>query len=493
METFSDLEILEDLGRKGAIGLFRCRDEEGRLRLLRVDYATPAGARLSPLLREYEALKTIRHANLARPLFWTVSDGQLGLVYPWIEGEDLRERLEKTGPMSHHDAAAAVLEIASGLHCLHSNRLCHLDIKPENIIVARNRLVISDYGNMADADSVAPLQQLSLPYSAPEVLDPALGAAGARSDIWSCGVLLWELIHGSMDFPYSPSQANADGRYSWREAACFMRPDVRGLPDGIVRALKGCLLFAVEGRMEAAGLSSVLQQFLKGAPEKPAREDAQAGAGRRPAPPSRPPGAQSREKKLPPLHGPRDLVREFGILKEEAYARGDDASRFYELGVVAAEGLWYDEAVSAFEKAIALSKRHPPAEQRLAALKLAGRPSDRIMRCVERDCGKEWRLTLEEQTRFLRAGLKPPARCGPCRQARREQRLASPWGFVKFYKSADGFGFITRKDQPGADVYFHISHWQPPEQPRCGDAVDFVLVQDNRGQHAEKVVRKSGQ
>ncbi len=494
METFSDLEILENLGRKGAIGLFKCRDERGRLSLLRVDYATPADARKSPLWRQYEALKSIRHANLAGPLFWTVSDGKLGLVYPWIEGEDLRERLEKSGPMSPPDAAAAMLEIASGLHCLHSNGLCHLDIKPENIIVARNRLVISDYGSMADAASVAPLQQLSLPYSAPEVLDPELGTAGVRSDIWSCGVLLWELIRGSMEFPYSPSEANAADRYSWREAACYCRPDVSDLPDAIVRALKGCLLVAVEGRMEAAGLSSVLQQFLSGASASAPRDHAGATGGSQPVPPARPPGPGSRDKKLPPLKGPRDLYAEREEALQAVRAAGDDARPYYRLGLVLAEGLWHDEAIEAFRAAIRLSKRHPPAEQSLAALQLAGRPASRLLRCKERGCGHEFTLTIEEQQRFVRAGLAPPARCAACRQARRQQSHAgAPWGFVKFYKNANGFGFIARQDTAGADVYFHISNWVSPDPPRSGDAVEFVLVQDNRGQHAEKVVRKSGQ
>lgn len=125
---------------------------------------------------------------------------------------------------------------------------------------------------------------------------------------------------------------------------------------------------------------------------------------------------------------------------------------------------------------------------------LAGRPASRLLRCKERGCGHEFTLTIEEQQRFVRAGLAPPARCAACRQARRQQSHAgAPWGFVKFYKNANGFGFIARQDTAGADVYFHISNWVSPDPPRCGDAVEFVLVQDNRGQHAEKVVRKSGQ
>lgn len=486
MDSFSDLNILEYLGQRGAIGVYKSRDDRGRPGLLRVDRDTPADPRLSPLYREYELLKDVKHRNLARPIFWTVSSGRLGLVYPWIEGADLRTRLERQGPMEPRDAVAAILDIAAGLHCLHSNGLCHLDIKPENVICASGRFVICDYGCLAEIASITPRTELSLPYSAPEVLDPGLGHVGSRSDIWSCGVILWELLHGSMDFPYAPPGSGDADRYSWREAACTFRLDFSAFPDPIARALRGCLSVATEGRFEAAGLSDVLQDFVR---PRAAHDGPGGSAGLatgQPSPAGGSPRAATSEKKLPPLKGPRDLEQEFDAMQEEARSGEKDASFYYSLGQLAAEGLWYDQAIKALETAIKFSKRHPPAEQRLAALKLAGRPTDRIVRCRERDCGAEWRLTLEEQKRYLRAGLKPPARCGACRKARREQRSARPWGYVKFYSKARGFGFIVRHDS-GGEIFFHIDQWRSEEEPHSGQRVEFAAVQDGRGVHAEQV------
>lgn len=131
-------------------------------------------------------------------------DGVLYLDMRLVEGEDLRARLRRTGPMSPADAVAIVEQVAAALDAAHAAGLAHRDVKPENVLVtASDFAYLVDFG-IAHQGADTHLTQAgtaigSLAYMAPEQLDGV--AAGPVSDVYSLAAVTFEALTGTPPFP----------------------------------------------------------------------------------------------------------------------------------------------------------------------------------------------------------------------------------------------------------------------------------------------------
>jgi serine/threonine protein kinase len=122
------------------------------------------------------------------------------LIMEYIDGETLQERLNRSGSIGYKEVVPYFLGLADGIQYLHQNKIVHLDIKPENILLARDgRILLTDFGIAATEDSIdttAPLREPygSLAYTAPERLRGEL--SDGRSDLYSFGMVLYAMSHG---------------------------------------------------------------------------------------------------------------------------------------------------------------------------------------------------------------------------------------------------------------------------------------------------------
>ncbi len=154
-------------------------------------------------IQEAKAAATFDHPNICALYGIEQVAGQTFLVMSYIEGKTLKERIEE-GPVSFDDVHRIATEAAEGLREAHRQGIIHRDIKPSNILLGVNgRTVITDFGLAWFAG------QESNSRTGPSVGTPAYMSpeqfrgegAGERSDIWSLGVAVYEMITGRLPFP----------------------------------------------------------------------------------------------------------------------------------------------------------------------------------------------------------------------------------------------------------------------------------------------------
>jgi len=153
-------------------------------------------------LREVELASNLTHPHIV-PVFAAGGvDCYLYYVMPYIEGESLRHRLERDGRLPLADALRIAGDVADALGYAHANGIIHRDIKPENILLSGGHAVVADFG-IARAISAAgqtALTQTGQPIGSMNYMSPeqafGSGALDARTDIYSLGCVLFEMLTG---------------------------------------------------------------------------------------------------------------------------------------------------------------------------------------------------------------------------------------------------------------------------------------------------------
>jgi TolB-like protein len=215
--------VERELGRGGMATVYLARDQRHHrpvaLKVLGADLAAALGARR--FLREIETAANLSHPHVL-PLFDSgEADGQLYYVMPYVEGETLRERLAREGPLPVADAVRLVRELADALGYAHAHGVVHRDLKPENVLLSGGHAVVADFG-IAKALAAATLggpgiavgtgtagtgTAIGTPaYMAPEQVaaDPA---TDHRADLYALGLIAYELLAGAHPFGGRATQA----------------------------------------------------------------------------------------------------------------------------------------------------------------------------------------------------------------------------------------------------------------------------------------------
>jgi tetratricopeptide (TPR) repeat protein len=159
---------------------------------------------LARFIQEAELAAAIRHSNVVRLLEASVLDHHPFLVYEYLPGGSLRQRL-LTGPLAIPDAVNIILECLSGLEACHVRGIVHRDLKPENILFdATGRAQVGDLGMAKDYGSTAPLTQTGMILGTPRYMSPEQWrgeAAVVASDIYAIGLIFYEMLCGCLPFP----------------------------------------------------------------------------------------------------------------------------------------------------------------------------------------------------------------------------------------------------------------------------------------------------
>jgi TolB-like protein/Flp pilus assembly protein TadD len=157
-------------------------------------------------LREIEVTARLNHPHILPLLDSGEADGLLFYVMPFVEGESLRERLDREKQLSVEDAVQIAAEVADALGFAHDHDVLHRDIKPENILFEGGHAVVADFG-LALAITAAGgrrLTETGIAVGTPEYMSPeqASGerALNERSDLYSLGCVLYEMLAGEPPF-----------------------------------------------------------------------------------------------------------------------------------------------------------------------------------------------------------------------------------------------------------------------------------------------------
>lgn len=169
-------------------------------------------AQIGQLLREAQLASSLVHPHIVSVFDHFIEDGDGYIVMEWLDGQTLREWLQSENRLSLAKIKQIMAQVGDALQYAHRQGVVHRDIKPENIIYDNGQATVLDFGiahtndraGAADVGKAAGTAR----YVAPEVLTG--GEVDVRSDVFSLGVVLYELL--TLDYPYSASVILA--RYS---------------------------------------------------------------------------------------------------------------------------------------------------------------------------------------------------------------------------------------------------------------------------------------
>jgi eukaryotic-like serine/threonine-protein kinase len=181
------------------------------VKVLRPELAAVIGA--ERFLAEIKLTANLQHPHIL-PLFDSgEAESFLFYVMPFIEGESLRDRLQREKQLPVADAVRIATEVASALDYAHRHGVVHRDIKPENILLHDGRALVADFGIALAASkaSGSRMTETGMSLGTPHYMSPeqAMGEREitARSDVYSLGAMLYEMLTGDPPFTGSTAQA----------------------------------------------------------------------------------------------------------------------------------------------------------------------------------------------------------------------------------------------------------------------------------------------
>src|SRR5882762_1010265 len=214
--ALADRYALErELGRGGMAVVFLARDPRHdravAIKVLRHEIAAALGA--ERFLREIQIAAKLHHPHIL-PLYDSGAAGDLlYYVMPYVEGESLRQRLDRETQLPLDDALAITRQVAGALAYAHSHDVVHRDIKPENILLESGEAVVADFGiaRAITAASGDKLTHTGIAIGTPLYMSPEQAAGGGaidgRSDLYSLGCVLYEMLAGHPPFFGGTAQA----------------------------------------------------------------------------------------------------------------------------------------------------------------------------------------------------------------------------------------------------------------------------------------------
>jgi serine/threonine protein kinase/Flp pilus assembly protein TadD len=256
-------EILGVLGQGGMGAVYKARDRELdrliALKVIRPELATDP-AILQRFKQELILSRNVTHKNVVRIYDLGEAEGIRFISMEYVDGEDLRTILRREGKLSPKDAIAVVEQVCRALDSAHSEGVIHRDLKPQNIMRDKHgRIVVMDFG-LARSLGDSGLTQTGAIVGTMEYMSPEQALGGTldqRSDIFSVGLIFYELLTGKA--PYEADTAIASLMKRTREQARSASDVEASVPRSLSAIVSRCLERELANRYHSA--VELLQQL----------------------------------------------------------------------------------------------------------------------------------------------------------------------------------------------------------------------------------------
>jgi serine/threonine protein kinase/Tfp pilus assembly protein PilF len=246
--------IDRELGRGGMSSVFLAQDCKHRrsvaIKVLHPELAASMGA--ERFLQEIEVAARLSHPHIL-PLFDSGSvQDLLYYVMPYVEGESLRERLDREQQLPVEEALHHAKSIAAAIDYASRQGIVHRDIKPENIMLYEGEAMVMDFGiaKAASAIGAETLTQTGMVVGTPAYVSPEQAAGESnldgRSDQYSLACVLYEMLTGERPFAGASPAALMSKRFS--ETPRPLRDLRAGIPDAVERAIAKAMALEPVGR-----------------------------------------------------------------------------------------------------------------------------------------------------------------------------------------------------------------------------------------------------
>jgi eukaryotic-like serine/threonine-protein kinase len=280
-DVIADRYELEELcGSGGMSSVFRARDVQldrsVAIKILHERYVDDPEY-VERFRREARAVARLSHPNIVTVIDRGEDDGRQYIVFEHVDGENLKELVGRTGRLSLRHAVELTLAVADGLAFAHERGLVHRDVKPQNVLLSREGDVkVTDFGIARSLDVEHGVTQTGTVLGTGEYLAPEQASGkpvSPATDVYSLGVVLWELLVG--DVPFSGENFVAVALRHVNEplpSLSRLRPDV---PPRLAAAVERALAKDPAHRFSSmAALASELRACLAELDRTPVEDDA---------------------------------------------------------------------------------------------------------------------------------------------------------------------------------------------------------------------------
>jgi eukaryotic-like serine/threonine-protein kinase len=200
-------QILGPLGAGGMANVYHARDlnlqREVAIKILRDDLV-PDAALQARFLLEARAAANLVHPNIVTVYDFGQEAGRTFMAMEYVQGTDLKTLLRRRGTLPIEESVGLVIQVCAGVGYAHRAGLIHCDLKPQNILVTPDgRAKITDFGIARALVTVHPEEYSDVVWGSPQYFAPEQAAGGPpspASDVYSLGIILYEVLTGRLPF-----------------------------------------------------------------------------------------------------------------------------------------------------------------------------------------------------------------------------------------------------------------------------------------------------
>ena len=259
-------EVVEKVGTGGMADVYRAMDHRLNryvaVKILKNEYSEDTKF-VTKFRQEAQAVACLSHPNVVAVYDVGEEQGMHFIVMEFVEGNTLKSYIEKKGKLSVREAVGIGIQIASGLEAAHNSHIIHRDIKPQNILISRDGTAkVTDFGiaKAASSNTITASAMGSVHYISPE--QARGGFSDEKSDVYSLGVTMYEMLSGTL--PFTGESAVAVALAHIQEEAVPLTAMDATIPKGISDIVAKCMQKKADFRYPtSADLIADLKMFLQ--------------------------------------------------------------------------------------------------------------------------------------------------------------------------------------------------------------------------------------
>ena len=197
-------EIISRIGSGGMADVYKARDHKlNRLVAVKVMKAEFSEDKdfIAKFRKEAQAAAGLAHPNVVNVYDVGEDNGIYYIVMELVQGITLKDYITRKGKLTVREATSIAIQVSLGLEAAHKNNIIHRDVKPQNIIISVDgKVKLSDFGiaRAASSNTISSNVMGSVHYSSPEQVRG--GFSDAKSDIYSLGITMYEMVTGHVPF-----------------------------------------------------------------------------------------------------------------------------------------------------------------------------------------------------------------------------------------------------------------------------------------------------
>jgi eukaryotic-like serine/threonine-protein kinase len=200
-------QLLQTVATGGMAIVYKAQDiwleRPVAIKILRKDYSSDAAFR-QRFHHEAKAAANLVHPNIVTVFDFGLDSASLFIVMEFVPGSDLKTIIKEHGPFRPEEALPLIIQACAGIGYAHRSGLVHCDIKPQNMLVTPDhRLKVTDFGIARALASISEDEQNEIVWGSPQYFSPEQAAGTApspASDVYSIGVILYEMLTGRLPF-----------------------------------------------------------------------------------------------------------------------------------------------------------------------------------------------------------------------------------------------------------------------------------------------------